>query len=167
MGSQWIESGIEQTAKRELGVERRSDGRLWAVHEGEAVPVQLVRCFPWSAPTRYLSLRTERDDEVALVRELEELEPESRAVLEEALIEAGFLIEVTAIDEVEEDFEVRCWKVRTRQGPRSFQTALDAWPRNAPDGGILIEDVMGDLFRVPAPERLDPRSRRLLWAFQD
>ena len=62
---------------------------------------------------------------------------------------------MTAIDGLEEDFEIRRFKVLTRQGPRSFQTALDAWPREAPSGGLLLEDVAGDLYRIPPPEELD------------
>ena len=69
--------------------------------------------------------------------------------------------------EIEEDVEIRRWKVRTRQGLRSFHTALDAWPRDAPTGGLLIEDVAGDLFRIPPQEDLDEKSRKRVWAFLD
>ena len=50
---------------------------------------------------------------------------------------------------------------------RSFQTALDAWPRDTPTGGILIEDVAGDLFRLPPLAELDPKSQKKVWAFVD
>ena len=46
-----------------LRVERRVDGRLWARRPGEEpVPVRLVRCFPWTAPSRLLSLRDDEDE---------------------------------------------------------------------------------------------------------
>jgi len=156
-----------ESEKQRLQVERRVDGRLWAGREGESVPVRLVRCFPWSAPARMLSLRDEDDEEVALVAELSELDDDSREVLEEALFEAGFVLEVREVLDIDEDVEIRRWKVRTRQGLRSFQTALDAWPREAPTGGLLIEDVAGDLYRIPPGEELDARSRRRVWAFVD
>jgi hypothetical protein len=165
-GSDVLEA-IEEKERAALVVERRADGRLWAVRGGEAVPVRLVRCFPWSAPDRHLSLRDERGREVALVREPGELDPESGAALEEALATVSFVIEVLAIEAVEEDFEVRRWQVRTRQGCRRFQTRLDTWPRREPGGGWLVEDVAGDLFRLPPAGNLDPRSRRLVWAFVD
>lgn len=152
---------------KDIAIERRVDGRLWAGRDGDAVPVRLVRCFPWSAPARLLSLRDEEDREVALVAELSQLDEESRAVVAGALLEAGFVLEVVGVDEIEEDVEIRRWKVRTRQGARSFQTALDAWPREAPGGGLLIEDVAGDLFRIPPSEELDPKSRKRVWAFLD
>lgn len=153
--------------KAGLVVERRVDGRLWAVRDGEASPVTPVRCFPWSAPMRCLSLRDDDQQEVALVRDPAELDPDSRSVLEEALVQAAFMLDVVAVEGIEEDFEIRRWKVRTRQGVRSFQTALDAWPREAPGGGLLLEDVAGDLYRIPPPEELDARSRRRVWAFLD
>ena len=156
-----------ENEKQGLLVERRVDGRLWAGREGEAVPVRLVRCFPWSAPSRMLSLRDEDDEEVALVAELSDLDDESREALGEALVEAGFVLEVVEVLDVEDDFEIRRWNVRTHQGLRRFQTALDAWPREAPTGGLLIQDVGGDLFRIPPPEELDARSRKRVWAFLD
>ena len=154
-------------SKDETAVERRADGRLWAVNGGQAVPVKLVRCFPWSAPGRYLSFRDDDDREVLFVDDPEELDAASREVLAEALHTAGFVHEVSAIEELEDDFEIRRWRVRTRQGPRQFQTALETWPREAPNGGLLIEDVAGDLFWIPPASELDPRSRRLVWAFLD
>ena len=150
-----------------LTLEKRVDGQLWASRSGEATAVRVVRCFPWSSPARFLSLRDEEDEEVALVPNPGDLDPESRIALEEAMVEAGFVLEVLGIESVEEDYEIRCWNVRTAQGRRSFQTPLDEWPRLAPGGGLLIEDVAGDLFWIPSPERLDDASRRELWAFVD
>jgi hypothetical protein len=84
-----------------------------------------------------------------------------------ALSEAGFVFLIRKVYSVEEDFELRCFKVETPQGPRTFQTALDAWPRETPDGGLLIQDVAGDVFRIEDPETLDPKSRELLWELVD
>jgi hypothetical protein len=150
-----------------LSIERRTDGKLWAVTEQREVSVKLVRCFPWSAPSRYLSLRDETNEEVALVRDLLELDTASRAALKECLIVLGFVLDVTRVDAVDEDFEIRCWKVQTRQGPRTFQTSRESWPYKTPSGELLLQDVAGDLFRIPPREELDARSRKLLWAFVD
>jgi hypothetical protein len=57
--------------------------------------------------------------------------------------------------------------VRTSQGDRSFQTRLDDWPRRLPDGGLLIRDITGDLYRIADVACLDGKSRALLWAFVD
>jgi hypothetical protein len=151
----------------EVTLERRSDGRLWAVRHGEERAVTVRRCFPWSEPSRYVSLRDDDEEEFALVADLADVDPASRSALEAALAEAGFVFVVTAIRDVEEEVEIRAWRVDTVQGPRRFQTRLDDWPRELPGGGILIRDVAGDLYHVPQPRALDRRSRELLWAFVD
>jgi len=101
------------------------------------------------------------------VETLDELSVESRRALEAAVAEAGFVLEVTRILDVEEEVEIRTWKVETRQGGRRFQTRLDDWPMEVPRGGIVIRDVAGDLYHVADPAALDDRSRRWLWAFVD
>ena len=153
--------------QEELKLERREDGQLWAASNGDERAVRVHRCFPWSEPGSYLSLRDTENEEFVLVRSLDDLEPASRSVLQDAIAEVGFVLEVERITEVEEEVEIRSWKVETRQGPRRFQTRLDDWPMDVPGGGIVIRDVAGDLYHVADPEELDAKSRVWLWAFVD
>jgi len=150
-----------------LALEQRRDGRLWALLAERAVPVKLRRCFPWTSPERYISLQTDDDVELALVADPRDLSAASRAALAQALSEAGFVFLIRRVHSIKEDFELRCFEVETQQGRRRFQTALDAWPRETPEGGLLIEDVAGDVFRIEDPASLDARSRELLWELID
>jgi len=143
------------------------DGRLLVVIDERIVGVRVRQCFPWSEPHRHLSLRDDDEQEVAFVDDPAALEPESRRALEHALAVAGFVLEVTRVVDIEEEVEIRQWKVDTVHGVRSFQTHLDDWPRVLPGGGLLIRDVAGDLYRLPVPHELDRKSRELLWAFVD
>ena len=150
-----------------LRVERTADGQLSAHKDGAVTPVRVCRCFPWLEPGRFVSLRDEKENEVALIADLGDLDPESRALVEAALAEAGFLLEIERSVSAEEIFEVRHWVVRTRQGPRTFQTPHDGCPRKLPTGGYLIRDVAGDLFHIARPEALDSKSQQILWALVD
>ncbi len=150
-----------------LTLKHGTDGQLWASDITGSRPVLVRRCFPWSQPTHYVSLRDDDENEIALVRELAELDPNSREALELALVEAGFVLEIVRVVDIDEEVEIRNWKVDTRQGVRSFQTRLDDWPLQVPGGGILIRDVAGDLYHIPRPAELDKQSRELLWAFVD
>ena len=158
---------LELETSDALTLRNAGDGRLFAIVGGEAVGVRLRQCFPWSEPHRHLSLRDEDDEEVALVEDPATLAPESRRALEQALAEAGFVLEVVRVLSIDEEVEIRQWKVETKHGPRSFQTHLDDWPRALPKGGLLIRDVAGDLYLLAAPQEMDRRSRELLWAFVD
>lgn len=163
-----METTIARPAIRPLTLEQRGDGSLWATHGAESRAVWVRRCFPWSESARFLSLRDSEDDEFALVRDAQELDASSREALEAALALAGFVFRVTRVLEIEEEVEIRHWQVETAQGPRTFQTRLDDWPRTLPqDGGLLIRDLTGDLYHLGAPALLDRHSRALLWAFVD
>ena len=129
--------------------------------------VTVRRCFPWSEPAEYVSLRDGDDAEFALVGDPEGLDPDSRQALDSSLVQAGFVLQVTRILDVEEEIEIRKWRVETVHGPRSFQTPLDDWPREVPGGGFVVRDVSGDLYHVGNPESLDKRSRELLWAYAE
>ena len=150
-----------------LSLEQRPDGRLWAIRGEQERAVWVRRCFPWSEPGHYLSLRDNDENEFALVRDPAELDAASRVALETALALAGFVFEITRVLEIEEEVEIRRWRVETRQGARTFQTRLDDWPRSLPHGGLLIRDVTGDLYHLGKPAALDRHSRALLWSFVD
>jgi Domain of unknown function (DUF1854) len=150
-----------------LELARGEDGRLVARVGGDARVVHIGRCFPWSAPGSFLSLRDDDDNEIALVADPADLPEASRAALEQSLADADFVFRVTAVHVIDEEVELRHWRVSTEQGERAFQTRLDDWPRVLPDGGLLIRDVTGDLYRLGDVARLDRKSRALLWAFVD
>jgi hypothetical protein len=151
----------------DLRLERGVDGRLWASTGARSQPVVVRRCFPWTAPARFVSLRDADEEEIALVADLDELDPDSRRALEASLVEAGFVLDIVGVDQVDDEIEIRTFRVRTKQGPRRFQTLRDEWPRPLPCGGLLLRDVAGDLYRVPDPKSLDPASRAKLWALVD
>ncbi len=139
--------------------------RLWLERGDHRVRVKPLRCFPWSAPGELVSLRDEEDREALLVQRPDDLDPASAAALGAALLGTGFVLEVERVDSIEEDYEMRIWHTVTRQGKRTFQTKLDEWPWASPDGGHLVRDLAGDLFRLPPLETLDERSRKWLWAY--
>ena len=158
-----IERGEENEAVR---LRTAPDGRLIAHTMTGPVAVRVRQCFPWSEPHRHLSLRDNEEKEVVFVEDPASLGAASRDALERAVAEAGFVLAVTRVVSIEEEVEIRQWVVETRHGPRSFQTHLDDWPRDLPDGGLLIRDVAGDLYRLTV-NALDKHSRDLLWAFVD
>jgi hypothetical protein len=138
------------------------DGRLGYQSDTGPVPVSVVRCFPWTWPDRYLSLRNADGDEVALIDSPDVLDGTSRTLLLHELDQTGQTFTITAIQAVGKEIELRCWEVETPGGERHFQTELDEWPRELPDGSLLIQDLFGDLYRIADPMKLDPPSRKLL-----
>ncbi len=151
----------------ELRLAGRADGALLASRGGVERVVWLRQAFPWTDASRFLSLRDADDEEFAMIDDPAALDEASRSAMEAALVVAGFVLEITRVSAIDEEVEVRHWSVETAQGSRVFQTKLDEWPRLLPHGGLLIRDVAGDLYLLPARETLDRHSRDLLWSFVD
>jgi hypothetical protein len=148
-------------------IERSATGEIFFVRDGKSTGARLCSCFPWSESRRYISLRDYEANELALIEDLGDLDQESRAAVEMALGETDFVFEVEEVLSLVTEFEIRNWRVRTRQGETQFQTELDDWPRPLAGGGLLFRDVVGNLFLIPDPKRLDERSQKLLWAYID
>jgi len=158
---------LERAPGGTLSLSLGADGCLTATRDGTSAAVSVRQAFPWTEPTRFLSLRDEDEKEFALVDDVRALDADSRDVLETAQALAGFVLQVTRVLAVKDEIEIRHWRVETAQGPRSFQTRLDDWPRGLPDGGLLVRDVAGDLYHVAQPDQLDEESKKLIWAFVD
>ncbi|WOO43363.1 DUF1854 domain-containing protein [Rubellicoccus peritrichatus] len=150
-----------------ISLYRDAWGQLMMEQEGKHSHVFLKPCFPWSEPERHLSLRDKEGVELAVVENLNDLDEESREAANAELKQARFCFEITGIESVERDFELRVWKVRTSEGPRRFLTHLDTWPLKLPGGVLILRDLAGDLYRVSDPDKLDKKSGKLFWAFRD
>ena len=125
----------------------------------------IKKCFPWSEPNRFLSLRDKDDNEICLIESLEDLDTETRETIKKYLEIVEFVMEITEIRKIEEDLELRRYEVQTVQGARIFQTELESWPEIRVDGSILIQDVGGDLFRIRSVSKLDQKSQKILQTY--
>jgi hypothetical protein len=151
-----------------LNVKIDKDGRLTVEKDGLApTVVQPKRCFPWTEGGRYISLRDDHHNEVAFIHDVKDLDLESRNAVMEGLNKTAFIFHIKSIINVKPEFEIRSWHVITEHGAYKFQTKLDDWPVKLRDGGYLIRDITGNLFRIDDVALLDNTTKKLLWAFID
>lgn len=124
-----------------------------------------VRCFPWTAPNQFISLRDDSNQELAFIENVEQLSPASMQALNKALHTVSFVIRVVVVLSIDSEFEIRQWRVKTPQGEHVFQTKMDEWPRLMHDGGLLVNDVSGNVIKIDDPKTMDAKSRRCLWPY--
>lgn len=162
------QSAIKTEASRAEAVvrlERNARGQL-VLHRGGAgepiVGVRVARCFPWSLPQQYISIRDEQGNELHLFESLKQAEPQTRQIIEQELAAQEFVPAITAVERIDDAFDVMTWQVQTDRGPVELQVKSDEDVRQLADGRVLIKDHAGGLFEVRDMQRLDSRSRRLL-----
>lgn len=99
---------------------RDGDGSLQIIREGKPVTVMLRPCFPWSASTRFISLRKNENKEIYLIPRLEDLDDASQQAVEASLAESTFTLEVTAINKIKKEFDLAPVDGRNEAGPSSI-----------------------------------------------
>ena len=88
--------------------------------------VEINPAFPLTKIGRYLSVRKPRDqknkigDEIGIIKDMEELDKDSKNVLDQALEKIYFMPKINKIYEIEEEYGVTCWEVKTEKGRRAF-----------------------------------------------
>lgn len=142
----------------------RADSNLVLKIEGvgEYRNARALRAFPLSAQHRYVSFRDEADIEIGILKNIGDLDEESKRVLEENLRDNYSLPEILEIDSLEAKYGTSTWQVQTDQGPRRFQMVTRDDVRTIRRKHLVLRDVDGERYRISDYKRLDEKSRMLL-----
>jgi len=127
--------------------------------------VEVNPAFPLSQIGRYISFKEDEDDEdeIGMIKDISELDNQSRQALEKILEKMYFMPRIIKIHEVEEEFGVTRWEVETEKGSRSFDIKSrrrDIRPYE--NGRVIFHDVDGNRYEITDFNKLDKKSRKLL-----
>lgn len=121
------------------------------------------RLFPVNSPDTYITLLDKDGVEIALIRALSELSPQSRDAVTASLEDYYLVPNITRIVSVVERYGTLRWVVETDRGEKSF----DIRNRNHdikvyPDGRVRIRDADDNRYVIRDYRELDARSRRFM-----
>ena len=143
--------------------------------------VQLHRAFPFTNPTKYISVRDDDDSdkdkvreignekkiEIGIIADLDEYDQITRQILEKFLDLRYFAPIITKIQSVREEFGYRYWTVDTDLGECKFTTTLNRG--NIVNIGsadmVIIYDVDGNRFKVTNFSTGDAKLRKQIEMF--
>jgi hypothetical protein len=128
-------------------------------HE-DVANVRIRRAFPWSNPSRHVSIRSSDGKEILLIDEVSQLPQAQRTLIEEHLRRSTFIPRITRILECDTRFGHQNWRVHTDAGPTEFRVQEREDIRFLPDGRFTVKDVDGNLYELPRLTELDDQSRR-------
>ena len=121
------------------------------------------RVFPLSAPRQYLSIQNAEGKEVAIVRDPENLDPDSKRAVAEELDRRYFTPAVERIDLLRAEAGMWHFEVQTQRGPSSFY--VRNWRDSAHEispGRWQIFSVDGARYEIMDLEAMDARSRKFM-----
>ena len=134
------------------------------LYTGEKVEdLEPRRLFPVSGRMKYITLLDRDGKEHAIIRDVEQLMPESKQAILDCLREYYLIPRITALLDRSEKYGILKWTVNTDRGVQQLRIRN----RNADikllyDGRILVRDSNDNRYEIPDFRKLDRRSQQLL-----
>jgi len=124
---------------------------------------RIKRIFPLSSANEYFSVQNSDDEEVAILRSLNGLDPESRALVDKELDRRYFSPLITKINSVKQVPGMWSFDVETNRGPIVFH--VRNWRENSYEvetNRWHITSVDGQRFEILDLDALDKPSQKLV-----
>ncbi len=159
---------IQQLIPQAIDIRQNGDGLLLFADGEELCIDHIVRCFPFSTPDQWISLRDRDGTELGLLPTLDGLNTQSRALVEEHLKDRYDIPKIQTIRNIESSKEGgTVWDIDTDAGPMSFTIRgdqnlnLNAFPEIVFTDAIMnlnLNDSQKTARALPIPTTLDPYS---------
>ena len=130
--------------------------------------VSVHRCFPFSDPGHYISIREPEADgrEIGLIEDLYALPKEMRAMLEEQMALRYFPPVIQKIHSIKEENGFSYWDTETDRGACRFTVRMGGGSVYAiGKDRYLVTDLDGNRFEIPELGRMSARELKMLDLF--
>ena len=153
----------------ENAVFQRTEGGFVSMdYAGKHYPrVAVHRCFPFSDPDHYISIREAEGDgkEIGLILDITALPREIREMLEEQMQLRYFTPIVLKVHEIKEEYGYAYWEVTTDRGRCRFTTRMGGSVYAIGKDRYLVNDLDGNRFEIPDLYALTPKEIKKLDLF--
>ncbi|MCW5936480.1 MAG: DUF1854 domain-containing protein [Fimbriimonadaceae bacterium] len=141
----------------------KPEGRLRLTKDDRSyLEVKPAWASPISHPGKYLALLDGKGREIAMVEDLDTLDPENRAIIDEELHRRYLTARVNAVKSVKTEFGVTYWTVVTDRGERELVTqSLQENANWLTSTTLLLLDVDGNRYELDTT-KMDEASRGLI-----
>ena len=125
------------------------------------------RLFPITDTEHYISLLDDKEKEVALIRNMSDLDETSRQVLEECFRDYYMIPKISQILDVHDKFGVLEFKVMSDRGVISFRIRnRHSDIKNLHNSGrIVIRDSNDNRYEISCFDALDKHSKHCLFSY--
>ena len=138
--------------------------RLTIEDDRSFLRIDVIRSFPLSEPSRYLSVRDGQGKEVGLIVEPAQLREQDRALVQRELDRRYLVPAVARIVSARERFGTVEWTMETDRGVVRFTTRnLRENVQRPSPGRIILNDVDGNRYDIVDVDRLNRSSQDLLF----
>ena len=121
------------------------------------------RLFPRSGGNRYVALLDGDGNQVAVIRNADNLMEDSKAALLAAMDEYYMIPRILRFIKMTEKFKIWMWTAETDKGVITFEIRNHiASVKPLYDGRVLIKDANDNRYEIPDYRKLDKKSQKML-----
>ena len=121
------------------------------------------RLFPITSMTRYISLLDTEGNEQAIIRNIDDLLPQSKEAVERCMHEQYVIPKLTRFVRRTQKFRIWMWTWETDHGEVTFEVINHfATVKLLYDGRVLIKDGNDNRYEIPNVYALDKRSQKMI-----
>lgn len=125
------------------------------------------RLFPFSSSAAYITLLDKKEREVAMVRDMKDLDGDSVKALEACFHEYYMIPKISRVIACEDKFGILKWTVETDRGEVTFQIRNRHSDIKHLHGTkrVVIRDSNDNRYEIPDHTAMDVHSERLLFSY--
>jgi len=121
------------------------------------------RLFPKSGGNKYITLIDSEGNQVAIIRDVSTLMPESRKAVESALEEYYMIPKITRFIKMVDTFQIWMWTAETDHGILTFEVKNHiSTVKPLYDGRVMITDTSDNRYEIPDYRKMDKRSVKMI-----
>lgn len=133
--------------------------RMTLKDERSILRIKTRRCFPFTYPAKFISVRDGGDEELGIIRDLAELSKEHRRWIEDDLDMRYYTPQITAIRQIRYRFGGVEWYLETDRGSkRAITRGVHDTMTEVQPGRYIVTDVDGNRYELLV-DQLDEASR--------
>lgn len=143
----------------------RTEGSMLSVRTGdkEHTAVYIHCSFPQTNKRIYLSVRTVDNEEIGMIRSLDEFPEEVQQLLEEQVQLRYFSPEITKVVSIKEEFGYSYWETETTSGLCRFTVRGGSGNiKLVSENRLLVVDVDGNRFVIAHLDQLSEKEFRMV-----
>ncbi len=135
------------------------NGFLYIKHNDTDRRAFLCRQFPFDFLWEFISVMNEEQEEIGIIRRLDDFSGEARTLLESELNRRYYAPVIEEIRQVKERYGFSYWRVLTKNGEVRF-TLHDTYRSiiRAGESRVILLDVDGNRFEIPDVNALNRKS---------
>lgn len=133
------------------------------IDENDYKRVSILKAFPFSYSNNFYSVRDKDNNEIGIIKEINEYPEDAILLITEELQRRYFMPVINKIQSIKDEYGYSYWDVETNIGNKNFIIRKDNKSFvNVRDHMILIIDVDGNRFEISDYKKLDKKSLQLI-----